>query len=88
MDTDQFAACSESPLHAAWPPDFDGSQDVDGSDLFLFAERFGTDVGVAPPVGMLSNGGRSYIYPADVSLHKIDGSDRFVLATHFDDGGP
>ena len=88
MGTDQFGACSTSPSHDAWPPDFDGSQDVDGSDLFLFAERFGTELGVAPPVGNLAYITRFDIYPTDVSLHKIDGSDLFVLASYFGDSCP
>ena len=56
--------------------DFDDSQDVDGSDVFLFAQRFGT----APPLPYIP---RFDIYPTGASLGKIDGSDVFVLATYF-----
>ena len=69
-------------------PDWDDSQDVDGSDLFLFAERFGTELGVAPPVGKLPYIERFDIYPTAASLNKIDGSDLFVLATYFGDSCP
>ncbi len=70
--------------------DFDDSQDVDGSDLFLFAERFGTELGMPPPIGKQPYWTRFDIYPTDASLHKIDGSDLFVLATYFGTscGGP
>ncbi len=70
--------------------DFDDSQSVDGSDLFLFAERFGTEKDVPPPVGKQPYIERFDIYPTDTSLHKIDGSDLFVLATYFgmSCGGP
>ena len=64
-------------------PDFDDSQDVDGSDVFLFAQRFGTELGVPTPLGKLPYIPRFDIYPTDVSLNKIDGSDVFVLATYF-----
>ncbi len=64
-------------------PDFDDSQDVDGSDIFLFAQRFGTESGVPPPVGKLPYIQRFDVYPTDASLNKIDGSDVFVLATYF-----
>ena len=83
MGTDQFTACSTSPAHAAWPLDFTNDQDVDGSDLFLFAERFGTELGVTPPVGKKPYLQRFDIYPTDASLNKIDGSDLFVLASYF-----
>ncbi len=63
--------------------DFDDSQSVDGSDLFLFAERFGTEKDVPPPVGKQPYIQRFDIYPTDTSLHKIDGSDMFVLASYF-----
>ncbi len=88
MGTDQFAACSTSPAHAAWPLDFTNDQTVDGSDLFLFAERFGTELGVPPPIGKKPYLQRFDIYPTDVSLHKIDGSDLFVLASYFGDSCP
>jgi hypothetical protein len=68
--------------------DWDDSQDTDGSDLFLFAQRFGTEKDVPPPVGKLPYIQRSDIYPTDVSLHKIDGSDLFVLASYFGDSCP
>ena len=64
-------------------PDWDDSQDVDGSDVFLFAQRFGTESGVPPPVGKLAYIPRFDIYPTGASLNKIDGSDVFVLATYF-----
>ena len=64
-------------------PDFDDSQDVDGSDIFLFAQRFGTESGIPPPVGKLTYIPRFDIYPTAASLNKIDGSDVFVLATYF-----
>jgi hypothetical protein len=34
-------------------------------------------------VGRLSYRGRFDIYPTDLSLHKIDGSDLFVPASYF-----
>ncbi len=69
-------------------PDWDDDQDVDGSDLFLFAQRFGTDFGVPPPVGKLAYLERFDIYPTAASLNKIDGSDLFVLASYFGDSCP
>ena len=68
--------------------DFDDSQDVDGSDVFLFAERFGTELGDVPPVGKKPYIQRFDIYPTAASLHSIDGSDVFVLATYFGDSCP
>ena len=55
-------------------PDFDDSGDVDGSDVFLFAQRFS---GVLPYIA------RFDIYPTAASLGTLDGSDVFVLATYF-----
>ncbi len=69
-------------------PDWDDSQDVDGSDLFLFAERFGTEQGIPPPIGKQPYIQRFDIYPTDTSLHKIDGSDLFVLASYFGNSCP
>jgi hypothetical protein len=69
-------------------PDWDDSQDVDGSDLFLFAERFGTEQGVPAPIGKQPYIQRFDIYPTDTSLHKIDGSDLFVLASYFGESCP
>ena len=69
-------------------PDWDDSQDVDGSDVFLFAQRFSTQLGVTPPVGKLVYIQRFDIYPTGASLNKIDGSDVFVLATYFGDSCP
>ncbi len=66
-----------------WGPDFDDSQDVDGSDLFLLAERFGTEKDVPPPVGKLPYLERFDIYPTGASLNKIDGSDVFVFSAFF-----
>ena len=64
--------------------DWDDSQDVDGSDVFLFAQRFGTEPGEPPPVPpKLPYSQRFDIYPTAASLNKIDGSDVFVLATYF-----
>ncbi len=63
--------------------DFDDSQDVDGSDVFLFAQRFGAEPGVPPSIGKLSYIPRFDIYPTAASLNKIDGSDVFVLASYF-----
>ena len=68
--------------------DFDDSQDVDGSDLFLFAERFGTQSGIPPPIGKQPFIVRFDIYPTDVSLNNIDGSDLFVLASYFGNSCP
>ncbi len=68
--------------------DWDDSQDVDGSDLFLFAERFGTELGVLPPIGKKPFLQRFDIYPTDTSRNKIDGSDLFVLASYFGDSCP
>ena len=61
---------------------------MDGSDLFLFAERFGTVLGVPPPVGKKPYIQRFDIYPTGVSLNKIDGSDMFVFALYFGDSCP
>ena len=66
-----------------WGPDFDDSQDVDGSDIFLFAQRFGAVSGVPPQVGKQPYIERFDIYPTAASLNKIDGSDVFVLASYF-----
>ena len=68
--------------------DFDDSKDTDGSDLFLLAERFGTELGVPPPIGKKPYIQRFDIYPTDASLHKIDGSDLFVMASYFGDSCP
>ncbi len=86
-------ACAATPAindedPDALGPDWDDSQDVDGSDLFLFAERFGTELGVPPPVGKQPYWTRFDIYPTDASLHKIDGSDLFVLASYFGNSCP
>ncbi len=86
-------ACSATPAindedPDALGPDWDDSQDVDGSDLFLFAERFGTELGVPPPVGKKAYLQRFDIYPTDASVNKIDGSDLFVLASYFGDSCP
>ena len=63
--------------------DFDDSQSVDGTDVSLFADRFGTEKDVTPPVGKQPYIERFDIYPTDTSLHKIDGSDVSVLASYF-----
>jgi hypothetical protein len=68
--------------------DFDDSQDVDGSDLFLFAERFGTQSGIPPPIGKQPYIVRFDVYPTAASLNKIDGSDLFVLASYFGNSCP
>ncbi len=69
-------------------PDWDDDQDVDGSDLFLFAERFGSEMGLPPPIGKKAYLQRFDIYPTQASLNKIDGSDLFVLASYFGDSCP
>ena len=86
-------ACAATPAvndedPDALGPDWDDSQGVDGSDLFLFAERFGTELGVPPPIGKQPYWTRFDIYPTDASLHKIDGSDLFVLASYFGNSCP
>ncbi len=91
--TNPLAACSTTSAENdeafdAVVTDFDDSQDVDGSDLFLFAERFGTESGIPPPIGKQPFIVRFDIYPTDVSLNKIDGSDLFVLASYFGDSCP
>ncbi len=63
--------------------DFDDNQSVDGSDVSLFAERFGTEKDVPAPVGKQPYIERFDIYPTDTSLHKIDGSDVSVLGSYF-----
>ncbi len=88
MGTMPLVACAATPATDdedpdALGPDFDDSQDVDGSDAFLFAQRFGTESGVPPPVGKLTYIQRFDIYPTAASLNKIDGSDVFVFATYF-----
>ncbi len=93
MGTLPLVACSataaindEDP--DALGPDWEDDQDVDGSDLFLFAERFGAEFGVSPPVGKKVYLQRFDIYPTAASFHKIDGSDLFVLASYFGDSCP
>ena len=63
--------------------DFDDNQSIDGSDVSLFADRFGTEKDMPPPIGKQPYIERFDIYPTDVSLHKIDGSDVSVLASYF-----
>ncbi len=67
----------------AWGPDFDDSRDVDGSDVFLFALRFGTQKDVPPSVGKQPYIERFDIYPTAASLSKIDAPDVFVIASYF-----
>ena len=93
--TNPLAACSatsaeDDEAFDALVADFDDSQDVDGSDVSLFADRFGTQSGIPPPIGKQPYIERFDIYPTDVSLHKIDGSDVSVLASYFgmSCGGP
>ena len=86
--TDPLDACADTstPDDEAddkFPPDFNDSQLVEGSDVIIFAERFGTEEGVSPPVGVQPYGRRFDIYPTGTSLSKIDGSDVIVLATYF-----
>ncbi len=82
-------ACSATPATDdedpdALGPDWDDSQDVDGSDVFLFAQRFGTEPGEPPPLPPKQPYSvRFDIYPTAASLNKIDGSDVFVLAKYF-----
>ena len=52
-----LVACAATPATDdedtdAFGPDFDDSQDVDGSDVILLAQRFGTQEGTPPPVGV------------------------------------
>ena len=91
--TNPLAACSatsaeDDEVFDAVVTDFDDSQDVDGSDLFLFAERFGTQSGIPPPIGKQPYIVRFDVYPTAASLHKIDGSDLFVLASYFGNSCP
>ncbi len=93
IGTNPLAPCSATTAENdeafdALGPDWDDSQDVDGSDVSLFADRFGTELGVPPPVGKQPYIERFDIYPTDVSLHKIDGSDVSILATYFGDSCP
>ncbi len=81
-------SAEDDELFDAVVTDFDDSQDVDGSDLFLFAERFGTQSGIPPPIGKQPYVVRFDIYPTDASLLKIDGSDLFVLASYFGSSCP
>ncbi len=73
IGTDQFAACAatstiDGEYLDALGPDFDDSQDVDGSDIFLFAERFGSELGIPPPIGKQPYSVRFDIYPTAASL--------------------
>ncbi len=91
--TNPLAACSTTSAENdeafdAVVTDFDDSQDVDGSDLFLFAERFGSQSGIPPPIGKQPYIVRFDVYPTAASLDKIDGSDLFVLASYFGDSCP
>ncbi len=93
LGTLPLVACAATPATDdedpdALGPDWDDSQDIDGSDLFLFAERFGTEFGVPPPIGKQPYIQRFDIYPTAASLNKIDGSDLFVLASYFGDSCP
>ncbi len=85
---DPLDACADTPTpddeaDDKLAVDFDDSQSIDGSDLFLFSERFGTVKDVSPPIGKQPYIERFDIYPTDTSLNKIDGSDLFVLASYF-----
>ncbi len=91
--TNPLAPCSATSAENdeafdALVTDFDDSQDVDGSDVSLFADRFGTQSGIPPPIGKQPYIERFDVYPTDVSLHKIDGSDVSVLAEYFGDSCP
>ena len=88
MGTLPLVACAATPAPNdedpdATGPDFDDSQGVEGSDVIIFAERFGTVEGTPPPVGLQPYSRRFDIYPTGASLTKIDGSDVIVLATYF-----
>ncbi len=78
VGTDPLLFCSVE----TFPPNFFVSPPpadpccVDGSDVFLFAQRFGTE----PQLPYIQ---RFDIFPTDASLGKIDGSDVFVLAIYF-----
>ena len=67
--------------------DFDDDQDVDGTDVILFAERFGTESTAAPPVGVLRYRNRFDIFPdfanAANSKDKIENTDVIVLSIYF-----
>ncbi len=72
--------------------DFDDDGDTDGSDLFLFAERFGTTMGDPAPIGKKIYSVRFDVFPdfeeaniGDDSRGGIDGSDLFVMASYFGD---
>ncbi len=93
LGTLPLVACAATPATDdedpdALGPDWDDDQDVDGSDLFLFVERYPTEFGVPPPIGKKPYIQRFVIYPTDASLNKIDSSDLFVLATYFGDSCP
>jgi hypothetical protein len=45
VGTDQSAACTTSPGHDAWPPDFDRNTSVDLLDLLVFKPHFNADLG-------------------------------------------
>ena len=88
MGTNPVALCSTTSApndeaFDAFGPDFDDSQEVEGSDVILLAERFGTQSGIPPPVGLLPYSQRFDIFPTGTSVSKIDGSDVIVLATYF-----
>ena len=93
MGTLPLVACAATPDIDDEDPDatgtdWDDSQDTDGSDLFLLAERFGTELGIPPPIGKNPYIQRFDIYPTAASFHKIDGSDLFVLASYFGNSCP
>ena len=88
MGTNPVALCSTTSApndeaFDAFGPDFDDSQEVEGSDVILLAERFGTQSGIPPPVGLQPYSQRFDIFPTGTSVSKIDGSDVIVLATYF-----
>ena len=73
----QSATSRNSPCQA-WPADFNDDQKVDGRDVFLWAQRFGSTTTFAPD-GKLPFSAR---YDLNVD-GAIDGSDIFILAQYF-----
>ena len=69
--------------------DFDDDGDSDGSDVSLFADRFGQELGQPPDIGRTEYSVRFDIFPdfaspmGSGSRGKIDGSDVSILAQYF-----
>ena len=62
----------------SWPPDFNDTQDIDGFDVFIVAQRFGSTT-MSTPAGKLPYAAR-YDLNGDGA---IDGLDVFRLAQVF-----